>query len=107
MPSWHYRWTMTTRDYDVVLYGAGGFTGRQTVEYFARHAPASLRWAIAGRHRDRLDAARRAGRGPADASDVLIADSRDQASVDAVVSRARVVVSTAGPFALYGTPVVD
>ena len=43
---------MPERDYDVLLYGASGFTGKQTVAYFARHAPASLRWAIAGRNRE-------------------------------------------------------
>jgi short subunit dehydrogenase-like uncharacterized protein len=95
------------RDYDVVLYGAGGFTGKQTAAYFARHAPADLRWALAGRHRDKLEAARAASGGPAHTADILIADSREQATVDDVVSRARVVLNTAGPFALYGTPVVD
>jgi|RhiMetdeSRZDD1v2_1073273.scaffolds.fasta_scaffold03749_10 short subunit dehydrogenase-like uncharacterized protein len=99
--------TVTTRDYDVVLYGAGGFTGRQTVEYFATHAPSGIRWAIAGRNREKLEAIRSAIGAPARSEDVLVADSRDQAAVDAVVSRARIVVSTAGPFALYGTPVVD
>jgi short subunit dehydrogenase-like uncharacterized protein len=93
------------KDLDVVLYGAAGFTGRQTVAYFAQHAPADLRWAIAGRHRARLDAAR--AESGAQAVEILIADSRDQATVDAVVSRTRLVLNTAGPFALYGTPVVD
>ena len=96
-----------TRPYDVVLYGAGGFTGRQTVAYFARHAPPQLRWAIAGRHRGKLEAAREAAGERARPADVVIADSRHQASVDAMVSQARVVLNTAGPFALYGTPVVD
>jgi len=93
--------------YDVVLYGATGFTGRQTVEYFARHAPPGLRWAIAGRDRGKLDIVRSALGAPARSDDVLAADSRDQAAVDAVVSRARIVLNTAGPFALYGTPIVD
>jgi short subunit dehydrogenase-like uncharacterized protein len=89
-----------SRTYDVVLFGASGFTGRQTVAYFAQHAPARLRWAVAGRSREKLQAL--------DAPvDVLIADSGNQASVDAVVSRTRVVLNTAGPFARYGTPVVD
>ena len=83
-----------------MLFGASGFTGRQTVRYFARHAPTGLRWAIAGRDRQKLDALR----APVD---VLIADAGNQASVDAVVSQTRVLVSTAGPFAKYGTPVVD
>ena len=98
---------MATREYDVVLYGAGGFTGKQTAAYFSKHAPPGLRWAIAGRNRDKLETVRAEVGGPARAEDVLIADSRDQAAVDAVVSRTRVVLNTAGPFALYGTPVVD
>jgi short subunit dehydrogenase-like uncharacterized protein len=88
------------RKYEVVLFGATGFTGRQTVTYFARHAPAGLRWAVAGRNQEKL----RALEAPVD---VLLADSGDQASVDAVVSRTRVLLNTAGPFARYGTPVVD
>jgi short subunit dehydrogenase-like uncharacterized protein len=97
----------SARDVDVLLYGAGGFTGRQTVAYFAAHAPSDLRWAIAGPRRATLDAARAAaGARLADAA-VLVAPSQDQAAVDAAVSRSRIVLSTAGPFALYGTPVVD
>ena len=50
---------MPERKYDVVLYGASGFTGRQTVEYFARNTrPSEVRWAIAGRNRQALEAAR-------------------------------------------------
>lgn len=98
---------MDPRPLDVLLYGAGGFTGRQTVAYFSAHAPAGLRWGLAGRHRDKLEAARAAATGPSQPTEVLQADSRDAASVDAVVCRARVVLSTAGPFALYGSPVVD
>lgn len=95
------------RDYDVLLYGAGGFTGRQSVAYFAAHAPARLRWAIAGPRRQTLEAARDAADAPLSDGDLVIAPSQDQAAVDAVVARSRIVLSTAGPFALYGTPVVD
>jgi short subunit dehydrogenase-like uncharacterized protein len=96
-----------TRDYDVVLYGAGGFTGRQTVAYFTKHAPAGLRWAIAGPRFHTLEAARRDAGAPLGADDVFVANSNDQAAVDAVVGRTRVLLSTAGPFALYGTSIVD
>jgi short subunit dehydrogenase-like uncharacterized protein len=95
------------RDYDVLLYGAGGFTGRQTVAYFAAHAPADLRWAIAGPRRATLEAARAAAAAPLADRDLIVAPSQDHAAVDAIVSRTRVVLSTAGPFALYGTPIVD
>ena len=93
------------KEYDVLLYGAAGFTGKQTVAYFAQHAPTDLRWAIAGRHLARLEEARAAS--GAQPVDILTADSSDPKTVDAVVSRSRLVLNTAGPFALYGTPVVD
>ena len=70
------------RDYDVVLYGAGGFTGRQTVAYFTKHAPAGLRWAIAGPRLHTLEAARRDAGGSLNADAVLIANSTDQRAVD-------------------------
>jgi short subunit dehydrogenase-like uncharacterized protein len=88
------------RTYDVVLFGASGFTGRQTVAYFTRHAPPGLRWAIAGRDRHKLDAT---GAGV----DVLVADSANQSSIDSMVGATRVLLTTAGPFAKYGTPIVD
>ena len=47
-----------TREYDVVLFGATGFTGGLTADYLARHAPAGLRWALAGRSRSKLEAVR-------------------------------------------------
>jgi short subunit dehydrogenase-like uncharacterized protein len=98
---------MSPRECDVTLFGAGGFTGRQAVSYFAKHAPSGLRWAMAGRDRGKLQAVRAEVGGPALSAGILVADSRDQATVDAVVSRTRVVLNTAGPFARYGTPVVD
>ncbi|MDX2029520.1 MAG: saccharopine dehydrogenase NADP-binding domain-containing protein [Blastocatellia bacterium] len=99
---------MADRDYDVVLYGASGFTGKQTVAYFARHASASgLRWAIAGRNREKLEGVRAQVGGAAAKVDVLVADSRDQAAVDAVVGRTRVLLTTAGPYAIYGGPLVE
>ena len=94
-------------DLDVILYGAAGFTGRQTVAYFAEHAPVGLRWAIAGRSRARLEIARAAAKLAPDAVEIIVADSADQQSVDAMVARTRVLLSTAGPFARYGSPIVD
>jgi short subunit dehydrogenase-like uncharacterized protein len=88
------------RDFDVILYGATGFTGRQTVAYFRRHAPAGLRWAIAGRNKGKLGALN-------SQTEVLVAGSANQSEIDAVVSRTRVLLTTAGPFAIYGTGFVD
>ncbi|MGH8568486.1 MAG: saccharopine dehydrogenase NADP-binding domain-containing protein, partial [Gammaproteobacteria bacterium] len=87
---------MTERDYDLVLYGASGFTGKQAVKYFAQHAQ-ELRWAIAGRNREKLEAMRAQIGAPASMVAVLVAESGDQAAVDAIVSRTRVMLSTAGP----------
>jgi len=93
------------RPYDVVLYGASGFVGKQTVQYFATHAsPAGVRWAIAGRNRQKLEAVRdEVGVGV----EVLVADSQNQQAIDAIASQTRVILNTAGPFALYANTLVD
>lgn len=96
---------MSDRLYDVVLYGASGFTGKQTVQYFAQHlAPGKVHWAIAGRNREKLESVK--AQVGADV-DVLVADSQDQLAVDSIVSQTRVLLNTAGPFALYGDAIVD
>ncbi|SHM56771.1 saccharopine dehydrogenase family protein [Cryptosporangium aurantiacum] len=94
------------RSYDVVLFGATGFTGGLTAEYLAAHAPAGLRWALAGRNRSKL-AAVRDRLGPTHAElPLLEADATDAASLRAVAESARVVASTVGPYARYGEPLV-
>ncbi len=90
---------MSEREFDVILYGATGFTGRQTVAYFQRNAPEELRWAVAGRNRGKLDAL--GVEVPA-----LSADSTDERQADALAARTRVMLSTAGPFELYGNQLV-
>jgi short subunit dehydrogenase-like uncharacterized protein len=91
--------------YDVVLYGASGFVGRQTVRYFAEHVNRDeVRWAIAGRDRQKLELVR------AEIGidvDLLVADSQDPTAIDSIVSQTRVLLNTAGPFALYGNAIVD
>jgi short subunit dehydrogenase-like uncharacterized protein len=99
---------MPHREYDVVLYGASGFVGRQTVKYFAEHPNSKeVRWAIAGRNRQKLETVKAQVGGLAQNVDIWVTDSQDQAAIDAMVSRTKVVLNTAGPFALYGTPIVD
>lgn len=89
--------------YDVVLYGATGFTGRQTARYFAEHAPDSLRWAIAGRNPTKLEELQ----AEVEPTGVIVADSQRPGLVDAMAQQASVLLTTAGPFAKYGTPVVE
>ncbi len=99
---------MPDRQYDVVLYGASGFTGRQTVQYFARNtSPSEVRWAIAGRNRQALETARQQAGENARSVDILVADAQDQQAIDAIASKTRVLLTTAGPFSLYGSKIVD
>ena len=91
------------RPFDVVVYGASGFVGRQTAHYLAAHA-AGVRWAIAGRSAVKLDALRADLVSPSSA--VIVAEADDVAALDALARQARVVLSTAGPFARYGSELV-
>lgn len=96
-----------SRKYDVVLYGASGFVGRQTVAYFARHLQVKalgLKWAIAGRSADKLEAVRKDCGAPK--VGVLVAEAHDTRAMDALARSSAVVLSTAGPFALYGSELV-
>lgn len=96
---------MPERKYDIVLYGATGFVGRQAAEYLDRQR-AKLAFAIAGRDEAKLEAVR-AGLRRRRSVGVIVADSADRKAVDAMAASARVVLNTAGPFALYGDAVVD
>ena len=85
---------MAEREYDVVVFGATGFTGALTAEYLAGVSGAG-RWAIAGRSRDKLEAVR--GRLSADVP-VIVADVGDPASLRAMAESTRVIITTVGPY---------
>ena len=88
-----------TREYEVVVYGATGFTGALTAEYLARNAP-GLRWALAGRNRSKLEAVRDrlAGIGAELAELPLIeADAGRPESLAAMAASTQVVITTVGP----------
>lgn len=97
------------RRYDVVLFGATGFTGGLAAEYLARHAPAGCRWALAGRNREKL-ARLRDRLGAIDPActnlPLLHADADDPESLREAAASARVVISTVGPYLRYGEPLV-
>lgn len=101
-----------SKPYDLVIWGATGFTGRLTAEYMTRRygvADAPLRWAIAGRNRAKLEAIRdELAEIDATAVDIpiLLGDSHDRPSLDAIVAQTRVVCTTVGPYTLHGTPLV-
>lgn len=95
---------MNEREFDVIVFGATGFTGRLVAEYFAEIAAQQrLRWAIAGRDRAKLERVREAlGAEVA----VLVGDAMDESAMRALARRTRVVLSTVGPFARYGSALV-
>jgi short subunit dehydrogenase-like uncharacterized protein len=98
---------MTDREYDLVLYGASGFVGVLTAAYLAEHAPPTARIALAGRSKEKLEAARRALPLPAHDWPILVADSSDPAALAELAGSATAVATTVGPYARYGLPVVE
>jgi len=98
-----------SREHDIVIFGATGFTGALTAEYLAKNAPDDCRWALAGRNRAKLEAvrARLAEIDPSLADlPLLHADVTDRESLRAVAESARVVITTVGPYIEYGEPLV-
>lgn len=98
------------RPYDVVLWGATGFTGQFVADYLARtYGTNDLDWAIAGRSRDRLASLRDslAEAAPAcEELDILTGDAFDRESLDAITGQTRVVCATVGPYAEFGSGMV-
>ena len=93
--------------FDVVVYGATGFTGQLVAEYLASHYrnDGQLKWAMAGRSLDKLAAVRDAIGAPADIP-LIAADASDPASLRAMIDRTNLVISTVGPYQLYGSDLV-
>ena len=97
---------MTDREHDLVVLGATGFVGRLLAAYLARQAPAGMRVALAGRSRERLEKVR--SDLPAGGRDwpLVVCDATDPAQVADLAGSTRVVVTTVGPYARYGLPLV-
>jgi len=98
------------RAYEIVLWGATGFTGRLVAEHLAdRYDATDLDWAIAGRDREKLETLRGelAEIDPDwESLDILVGDAFDREGLDAIAERTRVVCTTVGPYAKYGSNVV-
>ncbi|MEM7052935.1 MAG: saccharopine dehydrogenase NADP-binding domain-containing protein [Pseudomonadota bacterium] len=97
------------REFDVVVMGATGFTGRLVAQYLLkRHGIAgAFKWALAGRSQDKLEQIRAELGDAAVDLPLIVADSHDSASLDAMVERTRVVCTTVGPYAFYGADLVE
>ena len=101
------------REFDVVLYGATGFTGKLAVEHIAKtyllreSAGPKLRWAVAGRNQSALEKVVKETCGDDGASlPIIIADGNDAEALKKLVRRTNVVISTAGPFFKYSHEIV-
>lgn len=94
---------MSSSKFDIVVYGATGFTGQLVAEYLAAQykGDGSLKWAMAGRSKDKLAAVRDAIGAPSD-TPLIVADASDVASLKAMVGQTKSVISTVGPYQFYG-----
>lgn len=96
------------RSFDLILFGATGFTGQLVAEYLAKHRPAGLRWALAGRSREKLEEVRNALVAAAGVDHglpelpLLLADSDDEAALARLAGASRVICTTVGPYLKRG-----
>jgi short subunit dehydrogenase-like uncharacterized protein len=99
---------MDDRQFDVVVYGATGFTGTLVAEYLLRQygIDGDLKWGIAGRSASKLESVKASLGDNATDLEIIVADSGDESALAALASRARVVITTVGPYALYGSNLV-
>ena len=98
--------TTAERELDIVLYGATGFVGKLTAQYLAR-AGSGARIALAGRSTDKLRAVKDTLGATAKDWPLLTADASKPSTLEAMAARTRVVVTTVGPYAKYGLPLVE
>ena len=98
---------MTSPKFDLIVYGATGFTGKLVTEYLTTQyrGDASLCWAMAGRSLDKLAAVRDEIGAPAD-TPLIAADASDPASLAAMVAQTKLVLTTVGPYQFYGNELV-
>lgn len=95
-----------SREFDIIIWGASGFTGRLVAEYLFKQYGISgnLKWAMAGRNQQKLETVRAS---IADKSvPIVVADSSDETSIKQMVLRTKVICTTVGPYAIYGSKLV-
>ena len=90
------------KDIDIIIYGATGFTGKLCVKYF-QSLNTTVTWAMAGRNLIKLQKVADDHQAKVE---ILLADSDDESALDNLTSRARVILSTTGPFHRYGSKLV-
>lgn len=103
-----HRTVLKATQYDLIVYGASSFVGQLLVQYLWQRfgSGSALRWALAGRSMAKLEAVRSALGAGAESQTILIAEAGDASALNKMCRRTRAVVSTVGPYALYGEPLV-
>ena len=99
---------MADTEFDIIVYGATGYTGRLVAEHFVREyggKDGGPKWAMAGRSMDKLEAVRDEIGAPG-STPLVVADADDPASLEAMCNRTKVVLTTVGPYQLYGDALV-
>jgi short subunit dehydrogenase-like uncharacterized protein len=98
---------MSAKPYDVIVFGATSFVGLLLCRYLAtQFEPRTLNWAAAGRSIEKLERMRQSLDSKGAEIPLIVADARDENSLVAMCAQTRVVVSTVGPYTLYGEPLV-
>lgn len=95
---------MSPKPFDIILIGATGFTGERAARYLHDHAPDNLNWGIAARNKEKL--ARVAGDLKVENERCFIADTTVTEQVEQIVKQTRIIMTTVGPFSLYGEEVI-
>ncbi|MCZ6642093.1 MAG: saccharopine dehydrogenase NADP-binding domain-containing protein [Gammaproteobacteria bacterium] len=97
-----------SREFEVIVWGATGFTGRLVAEYFLRQygVGRELNWAIGGRNEAKLGKVRAELGAGSESLAVIVGDSDDEKFLEVLAARTRVVCTTVGPYALYGSKLV-
>ena len=99
---------MSEREFDLVVFGASGYTGKLVAEYIQNEygGDQSLKWALAGRNKDKLAGIKEDLNLELDLT-ILKVDSNDKESLDAMTSAAKCILTTVGPYQLYGSNLVE
>ena len=96
------------KEYDFVVYGATGFTGKLVVEYLVQKYSnnSQIKWALAGRNLEKLESVAATKNVP-EGTGLLEVDSNNIASIEDMISRTKCVLTTVGPYQLYGNDIVS
>jgi short subunit dehydrogenase-like uncharacterized protein len=99
---------MSEREFDVIVFGASGYTGKLVAEYMGKEYgnDESIRWAIAGRNKDKLSSVKK-DLNLNERVSIIEVDSTNKDSLDSMTSSAKCILTTVGPYQLYGSSLVQ